>query len=165
MRGIIHAAGVLDDGLIQQQTWQRFTKVMAPKVQGAWNLHNLSQHESLDFFVMFSSSASLLGAPGQGNYAAANAFLDALASYRRSQGLAGLSINWGPWAEVGMTAKLQLGVRNTRNAADGITCAGGSYADELDAILGKTNGNYSNIFPIAAELRIKSWPAICYRVS
>jgi len=120
LRGIIHAAGVLDDGLIQQQTWQRFTKVMAPKVQGAWNLHNLSQHESLDFFVMFSSSASLLGAPGQGNYAAANAFLDALASYRRSQGLAGLSINWGPWAEVGMTAKLQLGDRLSQKGEDSI---------------------------------------------
>jgi len=120
LRGIIHAAGVLDDGLIQQQTWQRFTKVMAPKVQGAWNLHNLSKHESLDFFVMFSSSASLLGSPGQGNYAAANAFLDALASYRRSQGLASLSINWGPWAEVGMTAKLQLGERLSQKGEDSI---------------------------------------------
>jgi myxalamid-type polyketide synthase MxaB len=120
LRGIIHAAGVLDDGVLQQQTWQRFRKVMAPKVQGAWNLHILTKSEPLDFFVLFSSSASLLGAAGQANYGAANAFLDALASYRRGQGLTGLSINWGPWAEVGMTAKLQLGDRLRQKGEDSI---------------------------------------------
>jgi myxalamid-type polyketide synthase MxaB len=120
LRGIIHAAGVLDDGVLQQQTWQRFIRVMAPKVQGAWNLHNLTKNQPLDFFVLFSSSASLLGAAGQANYGAANAFLDALASYRRSQGLPGLSINWGPWAEVGMTAKLQLGDRLRQKGEDSI---------------------------------------------
>lgn len=109
--GIIHAAGVLEDGVLQQQTWQRFTRVMAPKVQGAWNLHSLTKNHPLDFFVLFSSSASVLGAAGQANYGAANAFLDALAAYRRSQGLPGLSMNWGPWADVGMTAKLQLNDR------------------------------------------------------
>ena len=93
--GIIHAAGVLEDGVLQQQTWERFRRVMAPKVQGAWNLHVFTQNQSLDFFVLFSSSASILGAAGQANYGAANAFLDALATYRRSQGLPGLSINWG----------------------------------------------------------------------
>ena len=102
--GIIHAAGVLDDGMLRQQDWERFTKVMAPKIQGAWNLHILTQNLPLDFFVMFSSVASLLGSPGQGNYAAANAFLDALAHYRYAQGLPGLAINWSTWAEVGMAA-------------------------------------------------------------
>jgi malonyl CoA-acyl carrier protein transacylase len=111
LRGILHAAGVLDDGVLQQLHWQRFAPVMAPKVQGAWNLHRLTQNKPIDFFVLFSSSTSLLGAGGQANYAAANAFLDALASYRRMLLLPGLSINWGAWAEVGMTARLQLGER------------------------------------------------------
>ncbi|KAB8330057.1 type I polyketide synthase [Scytonema tolypothrichoides VB-61278] len=106
LRGIVHAAGILDDGILQQQSWERFSRVMAPKVRGAWNLHTLTKGLPLDFFVVFSSAASLLGSPGQGNYAAANSFLDALANYRRLQGLPGLSINWGPWAEVGMAASL-----------------------------------------------------------
>ena len=108
LRGIIHAAGMLDDGVLQQQTWTRFENVMAPKVQGAWNLHVLTQHQPLDFFVLFSSSSSLLGMAGQANHVAANAFLDALASYRQRQGLTALSINWGSWSEVGTTARLQL---------------------------------------------------------
>lgn len=108
LQGIIHAAGILDDGVLQQQSWQRFARVMAPKVQGAWNLHTLTQNLPLDFFVLFSSSSTLLGSAGQANYAAANAFLDALASYRRMQGMPSLSINWGAWAEVGMTARRNL---------------------------------------------------------
>jgi len=106
LRGIVHAAGVLDDGILLQQNWQRFRQVMAPKVAGAWNLHALTQTIPLDFFVCFSSVASLLGSPGQGNYAAANAFMEALMHHRRAQGLPGLSINWGPWGEVGMVAEL-----------------------------------------------------------
>jgi acyl transferase domain-containing protein/acyl carrier protein len=106
LRGLIHAAGILDDGVLQQQTWQRFERVLAPKASGSWNLHLATKGLALDFFILFSSSASLLGAPGQGNYAAANAFMDALAQYRRSQGLPGLSINWGPWSEDGMAGSL-----------------------------------------------------------
>jgi malonyl CoA-acyl carrier protein transacylase len=106
LRGIFHAAGVLDDGVLMQQNWSRFAKVLAPKVSGAWNLHTLTKDLPLDFFVCFSSVASLLGSPSQGNYAAANAFMDALVHYRRNLGLPGLSINWGPWAEVGMAADL-----------------------------------------------------------
>ena len=102
LKGIIHAAGVLDDGLLQQMSWESLQKVMAPKVEGAWNLHTLTQTCSLDFFVCFSSVASLLGSPGQGNYACANAFMDALIHHRHAMSLPGLSINWGPWAEVGM---------------------------------------------------------------
>lgn len=116
LRGIVHAAGVLDDGVLLQQTWDRFAQVMAPKVKGAWNLHALTKDMPLDFFVCFSSVASLLGSPSQGNYAAANAFMDALAYHRRVLGLPGLSINWGPWAETGMAAK--LGSRNKHRIAD-----------------------------------------------
>ncbi len=112
LRGVIHAAGVLDDGILLQQTWERFRYVMAAKVQGAWNLHCLTQNQPLDFFVLFSSAASLLGSPGQGNYAAANAFMDGLAHYRRGLGLPALSLNWGAWGESGMAASL-----NSRNQA------------------------------------------------
>ena len=104
LRGVFHAAGTLDDGLLVQQDWPRFSTVMAPKVAGAWNLHRATRGVPLDCFVLFSSAASLLGASGQGNYAAANAFLDALAHHRGQQGLPGLSINWGPWADGGMSA-------------------------------------------------------------
>lgn len=106
LRGIIHAAGVIDDGVLQQQTWERFETVLAPKAAGAWMLHSLTHSLDLDFFVLFSSMASILGASGQSNYAAANAYLDALAHYRRAQGLSATSINWGPWSEVGMAAGL-----------------------------------------------------------
>jgi acyl transferase domain-containing protein/acyl carrier protein len=104
LRGIVHAAGVLNDGVLIQQNWARFQKVLAPKAAGAWHLHNLTLDMPLDFFVCFSSIASLLGSPAQGNYAAANAFLDALAHHRRAMGLPGLSINWGPWEQSGMAA-------------------------------------------------------------
>ena len=106
LRGIIHLAGVLDDGVLIGQEWERFAKVMNPKVAGAWNLHSLTHNFSLDFFILFSSVASLLGSPGQGNYAAANSFLDALAYYRKLQGLPALSINWSPWGQTGMAASL-----------------------------------------------------------
>ncbi|PPT04899.1 Malonyl CoA-acyl carrier protein transacylase [Geitlerinema sp. FC II] len=104
--GVFHLAGVLDDGVLLQQRWNRFEKVLQPKVAGAWNLHRHTESLDLDAFVVFSSAASILGSPGQGNYAAANAFLDGLVSLRRSRGLAGLSVQWGPWAESGMAAKL-----------------------------------------------------------
>ena len=106
LRGVIHAAGVLDDGVIQQQNRARFAKVLQPKVQGAWNLHALTTGLSLDFFVLFSSLSSVLGGAGQVNYAAANAFLDALAHYRRAQNLPAISINWGAWSQVGMAAQM-----------------------------------------------------------
>jgi acyl carrier protein len=108
LRGIVHAAGVLDDGVLTQQTWNRFEKVMAPKVAGAWNLHELTRHAPLDFFLLFSSMASLTGSPGQSGYASGNAFLDALAHYRRARGLTALSINWGAWPDAGMAAKVEL---------------------------------------------------------
>jgi len=99
LRGIVHTAAVLDDGILAQQSWNRFERVFAPKVSGAWALHELTADSALDFFVLFSSVASLLGAPGQANYAAANAFEDALAQHRRLLGKPAISINWGAWSE------------------------------------------------------------------
>ena len=106
LRGVIYSVGVLDDGTLLQQSPERFARVMGPKVQGAWNVHALTQEASLDFFVVFASAAGLLGSPGQANHAAANAFLDAFASYRRAEGKPGLSIDWGAWSEVGAAAEL-----------------------------------------------------------
>jgi acyl transferase domain-containing protein/NADPH:quinone reductase-like Zn-dependent oxidoreductase/acyl carrier protein len=118
LRGIIHAAGINDDGVLTQQTWERFAAVAAPKAEGAWNLHRLTQARGdlLDFFVMFSSIASVLGSVGQSNYAAANAYLDGLAHARRALGLPALSINWGPWSEAGMFAVLSEHDRRRRLA-------------------------------------------------
>jgi acyl transferase domain-containing protein/acyl carrier protein len=104
LRGIVHSAGVFDDRLVQDQKWGLFRKVFAPKVMGTWNLHTLTKALPLDFFILFSSSASLLGTAGLSNYAAANAFVDAFTHHRRALGLPALSINWGAWKEVGMAA-------------------------------------------------------------
>jgi NAD(P)-dependent dehydrogenase (short-subunit alcohol dehydrogenase family)/acyl carrier protein len=105
LAGLIHAAGVLDDGPLVDMGWETFAAVLAPKVLGAWNLHELTSGDALDFFVMFSSAVSLVGSAGQGNYIAGNAFLDALAHQRRRLGLPALSINWGPWAEIGAATR------------------------------------------------------------
>mgnify|MGYP001792724329 CR=1 FL=1 len=108
IQGVIHAAGVLDDGVLQQLTWQRLESVLAPKAYGAWHLHQLTQDQPLEFFVLFSSAAALLGSPGQGSHVAANAFLDALAHHRQALGLPSLSINWGAWSGVGAAAQRQV---------------------------------------------------------
>jgi NAD(P)-dependent dehydrogenase (short-subunit alcohol dehydrogenase family)/acyl carrier protein len=109
LRGIIHSALVLDDAPLTRLDQERLQSVMAPKVIGAWNLHRLTLDAPLDFYILYSSAASLLGTPGQGNYAAANAFVDALAHHRRAQGLPAQSINWGLWAKVGLAARQGLG--------------------------------------------------------
>ncbi|MEV6596451.1 amino acid adenylation domain-containing protein [Actinoplanes sp. NPDC051346] len=106
LRGVVHAAGVLDDGALTALTPERFDAVFLPKVDGLWHLHELTQDLELDFFMMFSSIASVMGAPGQGNYAAANAFLDALAHLRRAKGLPATSVAFGPWEGDGMAAGL-----------------------------------------------------------
>ena len=101
LSGLIHSAGVLDDGLIESQDWERFEKVLKPKIDAAALLDELTRDLELEFFILYSSAASVLGSPGQSNYATGNAFLDGLAYRRRQQGLPALAINWGPWS-VGM---------------------------------------------------------------
>lgn len=105
LRGVLHLAGVLDDGIALHQDRARMWKVLSPKLLGAWNLHVRTAGRQLDFFALFSSIASIIGSPGQSNYAAGNAFLDALAQHRRSRNLPAVSINWGPWSQVGMAAR------------------------------------------------------------
>jgi natural product biosynthesis luciferase-like monooxygenase protein len=105
LTGVFHAAMVLDDGAIDTLDEERFHRVLAPKADGAWHLHEATKDLGLDHFVLFSSIASVLGTPGQASYAAANAFLDELASMRRSAGLPGTSINWGVIDDVGVVAR------------------------------------------------------------
>ncbi|MYC67838.1 MAG: SDR family NAD(P)-dependent oxidoreductase [Acidobacteriia bacterium] len=99
--GVIHSVGVLSDGVIENQTWDRFEQVLWPKILGAWHLHHVTKTRELDLFVLFSSGIGVVGNPGQSNHAAANAFLDQLAAHRRSLGLPGQAIAWGAWSGIG----------------------------------------------------------------
>ena len=105
LRGVVHAAGILADATFGHITADQLRDAMRPKVSATWNLHIATKHLPLDFFVMFSSIASVLGSPGQGSYSAANCFLDTMAAYRHSLGLPALTVNWGPWAGEGMAAE------------------------------------------------------------
>ena len=100
LRGVVHSAAILDDGVLLEQSWERFQRVMSPKLIGAFNLHLVTKRLPLDFFVSYSSVASLLGSPGQSNYVAANAFVDALAHHQQGSGRQGLSVNWGPFSDI-----------------------------------------------------------------
>ncbi len=105
LRGVMHAAGVLDDATILTLTPEQLERVIAPKIDGARNLHESTSGDPLDLFVMFSSAAALLGNAGQAAYAAGNAFMDALAQRRRAEGLPALSVQWGPFASIGLAAQ------------------------------------------------------------
>ncbi|BBX46964.1 type I polyketide synthase [Mycobacterium cookii] len=102
LAGVAHLAGVLDDALLSQQSLDRFQTTLGPKALGAWHLHRLTKNDDLEFFVVYSSASSVLGSPGQANYATANALLDGLVADREAQGLPAAGINWGPWAKGGM---------------------------------------------------------------
>ncbi|WP_345006192.1 SDR family NAD(P)-dependent oxidoreductase [Streptosporangium album] len=128
LTAVVHAAGVLDDGTIASLTPERIDAVLRPKADAAWNLHELTRDLPLTAFVLFSSAAGVLGGPGQGNYAAANTFLDGLALHRRAQGLPGQSLAWGLWAGAGgMGSSARQGIP-ALSAAEGLAL--------LDAALG-----------------------------
>ena len=159
LKGIIHAAGLLEDGMLQGQNLERFKLVMAPKIDGAWNLHRLTSIASLDFFVLFSSAAALFGSPGQGNYVAANAFLDALAHYRKARGLPALSINWGPWSDVGLATRSDRGGRLALRGLASLSPAEsvkifGSLLRQSDAQMGVMHfdfAQWTQFYPAAAR--------------
>jgi acyl transferase domain-containing protein/acyl carrier protein len=125
LRGVFHAAMVIDDGFLLQLDRDRLERVLAPKALGAWHLHRHTLAHTLDFFVMFSSMASIHGTPGQGSYAAANAFLDSLAQHRRALGLPALTVNWGAITEVGYVARNpEIGRELDKHGIHGISPAG-----------------------------------------
>ncbi len=102
LAGVVHCAGILEDGVLSQLDWPQLERVISPKALGAWNLHRETLGAELDFFVLFSSVLGVTGSAGQANYTAANTFLDGLAVHRRARGLPALAIGWGPWAEAGL---------------------------------------------------------------
>ncbi len=135
VRGVIHAAGSVQDQVMSRMTEEQLNSVLSPKVSGAWALHEALADEPLDFFVLFSSVSSVLVTVGQANYAAANSFLDGLAQYRRGSGLPALSIGWGPW-DVGMIAQLGLQPLYERRGIDLLSEATG--AEIFDQLLGSS---------------------------
>ena len=117
LAGVIHSVGLLRDGAVANQDWSRFAEVLGPKMLGAWQLHRATLDKPLDLFVLFGSTAGLLGNRGQANHAAANVFLDQLARGRRALGLPGLSLDWGAWSEIGEAAERRPALEASMAAA------------------------------------------------
>jgi acyl transferase domain-containing protein/acyl carrier protein len=115
LKGVIHSAGVLNDGVVAQQNWDRYLNVFGPKVDGTLHLHLATRGQPLEFFILYSSAAAILGNPGQANYAAANAFMDSFAWYLRGAGLPGMSINWGGWSQIGVAAGYEHGTAGRKD--------------------------------------------------
>ncbi|MGH3823937.1 MAG: type I polyketide synthase [Pseudonocardiaceae bacterium] len=120
LHGVIHAAAIVEDRTVAALDAENIHRVWAPKALGGWHLHEMTTEQPLDFFALFSSAAALFGSPGQGAYAAANAWLDSFATWRQGQGLPATSINWGPWAEVGIAKDKQDSVLEQITPAEGI---------------------------------------------
>ncbi|MGI5158654.1 type I polyketide synthase [Microbispora sp. CA-102843] len=141
LRGVVNSAVVLDDGTLAQLDRTRFFTPMPPKVDGSWNLHELTRHLPLDFFLMYSSAASVIGSPGQGNYSVANGYQDGLAWHRQANGLPALTVNWGQWAATGQVAKADKDLRLNERGFAGFTPAEGLAV--LDRLLSSPHAQAS----------------------
>src|SRR6202012_951847 len=124
LRGVVHSAMVLDDAAVPNITEEQLRRVWTPKVAGAWELHQATAGPQPDWFVVYSSMASLIGNPGQGAYAAANSWLDGFAAWRSGQGLATLAVNWGPWGQIGAATDFAARGYQTIPTADGLHALG-----------------------------------------
>ncbi|NUT50065.1 MAG: SDR family NAD(P)-dependent oxidoreductase, partial [Saccharothrix sp.] len=150
LTAVVHAAGVLDDAVVTALTPRQVADVFAPKATAAWHLHELTRHLDLTAFVLFSSASGVLGSPGQANYAAANAFLDALAGHRRALGLPAVSLAWGYWAEAsGMTGHLSDADRDRLTRAGVVPLTTEHALDLLDAALA---ADRAAVAPVALNL-------------
>ena len=145
LKGVFHLAGQIEDGVLQQQTWPSFERVMAAKVAGTWHLHELTQDLELDHFVLFSSAASLVGSAGQINYAAANGVMDAIAHHRHQLNLPALSINWGAWANTGLANSPAVKQRLTRAGVSVIAISPGMAA--LSYLMSHYEGAQAGVLP------------------
>jgi acyl transferase domain-containing protein/SAM-dependent methyltransferase/acyl carrier protein/aryl carrier-like protein len=156
LAGVIHSVGVLDDGVLLQQDWSRFRRVLAPKVDGAWALARATAGMPLEHFVLFSSGAALLGSPGQGNHAAANAFLDTLAHACRRAGRPGVSLAWGAWQDVGAAAARRIDAQIGRRGLGSF-----SPAEGLAALEHALDGGpaHLGIVPVDWPTFLETWPA------
>jgi acyl transferase domain-containing protein/SAM-dependent methyltransferase len=154
--GVVHAAGILDDGILLQLDAARLEAVLAPKVAGAWNLHELTLGRDLDLFLLFSSFTGVLGSPGQAGYAAGNAFLDALAHHRRSLGLPALAVDWAPWSDAGLATRAGRGDRLAARGLGSLSTAAALAALERLLAAGLPQ---AAVLPLDVEAWGRSHPA------
>ena len=155
--GVIHSAGVLVGGTLANQDWERFARVMAPKMLGAWHLHRATRDLHLDLFVLFSSAFGALGSAGQAGYAAANAFLDRLAGHRRSLGLAGQAIAWGAWSGAGMAEARRERIAERLRAAGHGWLSPAQGLGALDRLAGQSMAT--------AIVTVADWPMLASRLT
>lgn len=158
LRGVVHAAGVGEVCLLQNQSAERFSGTLGAKIRGTWNLHSLTLDQPLEMFVLFSSIAAISPDPGQGSYAAANAFLDAFAWFRRGLNRAGISLNWGPWAGEGMMAQIAPAAREHMASGGMDLLEPATALQALDAALAQ-GGAQQAILALDLERRRRSFGA------